>query len=312
MKILLTGSEGFIGSHVYDQLKAEGHDVIGVDCMEPRVHGEHPIPERTDHVLHYGDIPYHFLEGVDVIVHLAAQVSVADSMKEDWRYHRHNTQEMYDFMGTVRAWVGNGHRLTRFVVASSSSVYGDVELPFREDGPTDPCNVYGLTKLDQEKLALMWGRALHFETVALRLFNVYGPGQCPTNPYTGVLANFARMLLHGESPQITEDGQQVRDFTYVEDVADAIVKVATKPESCQHRLYNVCTGIPTTMAEATHELALCLDRMVEATITGDYRVGDQRHVLGSPHRLFREFGWVARHPLDGVYDYAVALRRAVS
>ena len=245
---------------------------------------------------------------VDIIIHLAAQVSVADSMVDTYRYRWHNTDQMYDFINSLRMCVQNGHVPKRMVVASSSSVYGNVPLPFAEHGPVDPCNVYGLTKLDQEQLTKMWCRNLGIKAVALRFFNIYGPGQASHNVYTGVLANFARMMVAGERPKITEDGQQLRDFIHVHDIADAIVLAATAEEP-QHDCYNVCTGRPTSMLTATKALNHALGTDMEPEVTGDFRVGDQRHVLGSYARLADEFAWAPRPFTEGIKDYAAWLSK---
>jgi dTDP-L-rhamnose 4-epimerase len=306
MKILLTGSEGFIGSYVYDMLRDLGHEVVGVDSLEPLVHGDGRVPLRTDLVIPYHSITVADLADVNVLIHLAAQVSVADSMIDPDRYLYHNTRQTYELMTTLRSMLPN-LMPERVVVASSSSVYGNVPLPFVEDGPTDPTNVYGLTKLDQEKLTLLWCDMLGIDAIALRLFNVYGPGQAMHNPYTGVMANFARMLMSGESPQLTEDGQQVRDFIYVEDVAKAICLAAFG--QTQHRIYNICTGVPTRLDHATIALAEALGSDSRPEVTGSYRPGDQRHVLGTNRRFRNEFPiWKPRSLESGLKDYAAALR----
>lgn len=307
MNILLSGSEGFIGSHVYDRLTTLGHTVIGVDNMDVRVHPLGTVPERTQRVMHYGQTMYQDVCWADVIIHLAAQVSVADSMENSRLYLHQNTSEMYEFMHTIRMAAESGHTWERLVVASSSSVYGNVPLPMIEDGPTRPNNVYGLTKFDQERLALMWGEAYGIPTVALRFFNVYGPRQARHNIHTGVLANFTRMLLNGERPTVTQDGMQFRDLTYVDDVAWAVTEVALA-ESYDHHIYNVCTGIPTTMYDAAWMLAQALGKDLRPKVTGEYRRGDQANVLGSYARLFEEFGWVPRPYGDGVEDYAKKIR----
>ena len=311
MNILLLGSEGFIASHVYDKLKALGHTVVGLDNLEPRVHGDNPTPKRTHIICDYGQTPYSILSQADVVINLAAQVSVADSMVNLLRYRDHNSTQMYDFINSLRMVVHNGHHIRRLVVASSSSIYGNVPLPMVEDSPVRPNNVYGLTKFDQEMLTRMWGQALDIEAVALRFFNVYGPGAAMHNVHTGVLANFANMQLRGEQPTMTEDGRQVRDFIHVEDIANAIVRAATWHEPLPYDVYNVCTGMATSMASATKQLAQAMDLDIEPRITGEYRQGDQQNVLGSSYRTLLLLG---KHPTpfrEGVKEYGAWLKTQI-
>ena len=153
-----------------------------------------------------------------------------------------------------------------------------------------------------------WGQALGIEAVALRFFNVYGPGAAMHNIHTGVLANFAKMLLRGEQPTVTEDGKQVRDFIHVNDIADAIVAAAVKPEPLAYDVYNVCTGIATTMTSATKQLAEAMDLDIDPVITGEYRKGDQKDVLGSSFRTTMLLG---RPPVafrEGVKEYGAWLK----
>ena len=245
MNILCTGSEGFIGKHVVKKLRALGHDVVGVDNLEPRVHGKDAVMEFAPHDLQvsYDNIPYSVLREADIVIHLAAQVGVADSMTNPVRYVAHNTMATARFLEDL----ARPGRLHKLVVASSMSVYGDplTAQPIRESHGESPASVYGLTKYDQEMLCKFWGKQHDISTVALRFFNVYGPGQALSNPYTGVIANFANWLLAGERPIVYEDGQQTRDFVYVDDVAEAVVIAALM--STYHDTYNICTSEPTTV-----------------------------------------------------------------
>ena len=307
MKILLTGSEGFVGSYVYDRLKTDGHTVIGLDMLEPRVHGTDYVPIRTQIISTVGQTPYTALRDVDVLIHLAAQVSVADSMSDPFRYLNRNTVETYELLATLRHAQENGFGPNKVVVASSSSVYGNVFLPFSEHWEVRPTNVYGLTKFDQEQAVLLWCDMLKIDAVALRFFNIYGPGQAMRNKMTGVMANFARELLAGRPPQLTEDGLQLRDFIHVEDVADAVVLAATK--ITKEPIYNICTGTPTTLIDATTLLADALGVAIDPVITGRIRAGDQRDVIGSNHLFCREFPhWKPRTYAQGIKEFADAIR----
>jgi len=308
--ILCTGSEGFIGRHVVKRLIALGINVIGVDNLEPRVHGKANTVHVADypgynfHGVSYDSIPYHVLRKANVVIHLAAQVGVADSMADQVRYVEHNTMATARFLEDL-AWVNfkEGY-LHKLVVASSMSVYGygDSAQPILERAPVRPTSVYGLTKYDQEMLCKFWGKQQGFSTVALRFFNTYGPGQALSNPYTGVMANFANWLLAGEQPTVYEDGQQTRDFVYVEDVADAVVIAALKPTTFD--TYNICTSEPTTIEYMARQLARSLNIDIEPNITGETRSGDVRHCIGNNSRFALEFNWTPRSVLEGLKLYA--------
>lgn len=302
MKVLLTGSEGFIGRYVRAKLEARGHDVVGVDCLVPVVHGDNPEVAADTIARRVSDLRgAHF--DCDVLIHMAALVSVADSMVNPWMYYHYNVTDTLSMLGRLE---DSGFR-PKLVVASSSSVYGNVKLPFREDGPTDPTNIYGLTKLDQEKMIRLFGTAWNVDTVALRFFNVYGPGQAMRNKFTGVMANFARELLAGRRPQITQDGWQIRDFIYVEDVAEAVVLAATTPTVSG--IFNVCTGLGTSMSTATTLLAQALNVPLEPEITGAYRIGDQDNVLGDNTNFLLQFPeWRPRAYEEGVRAYAECIK----
>lgn len=306
MNILLTGSAGFIGSHVKRKLMAAGHAVTGVDNFDARVH-----PALAYSGTSYKHIPYSTFTATDVVIHLAAQVSVLDSMHDPLRYIDQNTRDTADMLLTLEMAHANTNQPKRLVVASSMSVYGEGGHLVTERDAVCPASVYGLTKYDQERLCLMWGSKLGIPSFALRFFNVYGPGQALHNPYTGVLANFAQRLLHDQEPIVYEDGEQTRDFIYVEDVADAVVAAATTDvhQTYWHKPYNICTGRPTTIAYAARALARALGKQIEPRITGTTRDGDIRHCTGSPAAAGRAFGFYPTVPFDdGITHYATWLR----
>ncbi len=287
-----------------------GHVVTVVDSLEPWVHpSETPpvFPDGVEFVRCLVDrVPYGVRREQDRVIHLAAQVSVADSMTDFRRYIDHNTYQTAVFLEDLRA----NPDLRRLVVASSMSVYGDGGSRVHETAPCVPTSVYGLTKYDQERLCLLWGQLRGVQTFALRLFNVYGPEQQLDNGYTGVLANFARRLLAGESPIVYEDGSQTRDFVYVDDVADALVH-ACFTDIRAHGAYNVCTGDATTILGAARTLARHLHcEHIEPRLTGTTRAGDVKHCTGSPTRMASHLGWSSLVPFEaGIREYAAWLRQ---
>lgn len=299
MNILLTGSEGFIASHVRARLG--GHEVVGLDILEPRVHGDLPddifINARSA-----GDVTTAELFEADIIIHLGAQVGVADSMTDPLRYVMDNTWDTALFLKIL---ADSGARPKRLVVASSMSIYGDPQTSTQisETHPVRPASVYGLTKYDQERLCLMYGELLDIPTAALRFFNVYGPGQALTNPYTGVLAIFAGAWMRGETPTVYEDGLQTRDFIYVEDVADAVVRMAL--ESTATGVFNVCTGRARTVLGCSHALSEgILGGCRLPNITHTSRPGDIRHCVGDNSKLKAALpGWEPRAFEEGIGLY---------
>jgi len=312
---LITGGAGFIGAHLATRLLAEGRRVRVLDALLPQVHGTARWPEylAREVDLQIGDVRdpelvRRALDGVDDVVHLAARVGVGQSMYEIAEYASVND------VGTgVLLECLAQHPVERLVVASSMSIYGEglyldvdgapvVEVarpraqleagrwePERDDGsPLRPVptpewklpaltSVYALTKYDQERLCLMFGEAYGIPTVALRFFNVYGPYQALSNPYTGVLAIFASRFLNGRRPLVFEDGDQRRDFVSVHDIARACSAALVAPRA-PGRAINVGSGESISVNEIAQRLAKVLDLAdLEPEVTGKYRVGDIRH-----------------------------------
>jgi dTDP-L-rhamnose 4-epimerase len=329
MKVLITGGAGFIGSHLADELLNSGHEVRVLDNLEPQVHGagaNRPPYLARDVELLAGDVRdpaavARALEGVQHVVHLAATVGVGQSMYEIARYTDVNN------VGTavlLEALAKNPPQ--RLVVASSMSVYGEglfrnvegdiapptersreqlerrewevldsqgrvlTPVPTPESKIVDLASVYALSKYDQERLCLMVGRAYRFPAVALRLFNVYGPRQALSNPYTGVLAIFASRLLNGNRPLVFEDGLQKRDFVHVRDVARAF-RLALEASGADGEVINVGSGDVYTVQDIAAALARTLQLSIEPEITAKYRVGDVRHCFADIEKARRLLGF---------------------
>lgn len=312
--VLITGGAGFIGSHLADELLRSGYRVRALDTLEEQVHAGAGRPPYLDPdvELVVGDVRdadavARALEGADAVFHLAARVGVGQSMYEIAGYTGANTYGTAVLLETLLdAQVG------QLVVASSMSVYGEglyrdasgrvhdsvertsdeVErgewdpvgadgeplepVPTPETKPPALSSVYALNKFDQERLCLLYGSAYGIPTTALRFFNVYGPRQALSNPYTGVLAIFASRLLNDRSPLVYEDGAQRRDFVSVRDVARAC-RLALEREGVGGHVVNVGSGRSVSVVELAEKLARLLDRDLAPEITGKSRVGDVRH-----------------------------------
>jgi len=169
-------------------------------------------------------------------------------------------------------------------------------VPTREDKPLQCTSIYALSKKDQEEMTLLFGRTYGIPTVALRYFNIYGPRQSLSNPYTGVAAIFASRLLNGKAPIIFEDGQQLRDFVSVHDIVQANL-LATESAGSDGKAINIGSGSPVTVREVALELARALGMQVPAEITGKYRAGDVRHCIADISAATQLLGYAPRTTL---------------
>ena len=341
MNILVTGGAGFIGSHLVDALVERGHSVRILDSLVSQVHQngspEHLNPEAE---FIRGDVcdataVERALDGVDAVFHEAAEVGVGQSMYEVDRYVRGND------LGTavlLESILKRRTKIRKLIVASSMSIYGEgayrcascgivypqlreeaqlrehrweVECPecrtallpsgTKEDKPLFPTSVYAITKQDQEQFCLVLGRAYGIPTVALRYFNVYGPRQALSNPYTGVCAIFSSRLLNNEPPLIFEDGEQTRDFVHVSDIVQANL-LALESDRANYLPVNVGTGVATSIRQVTALLSDGLGKQIEPEIVGKYREGDIRHCVADISR--------ARNLL--AYEPRVRLKEGIS
>ena len=336
MRTLVTGGAGFIGSHLVPRLLETGREVIVLDSLEEQVHNGQP-PQLADGVeFIHGDVgdpaaARRALTGVDEVVHLAAVVGVGQSMYEIERYTRSNTMATATFLQQL---LTGSERPQRLVVASSMSIYGEGEykcsthghvapgpraeeqllarqwevpcpdcgealapVGTREQKPVIPTSIYAITKRDHEELCLVAGSSYGIPTVALRFFNVYGPGQALSNPYTGVAAIFASRLMNDMPPLIFEDGEQSRDFIHVSDIVSGITSALTSDEAAGHAI-NLGTGRSTNVTEIAETLARGLGRDIEPEWPLQYRSGDIRHCYADTTLARAALGFEARTSLE--------------
>jgi dTDP-L-rhamnose 4-epimerase len=330
-RVLITGGAGFIGCHVARALLARGHEVRVLDCLLPQVHGTPQRPSALPRAVELidGDVRDRetvadALRGIDRVIHLAAEVGVGQSMYAVDRYVSVNDLGTATLLQALTA-----RPVERIVVASSMSVYGEglyrnadgaavetAERSSRETaGSWDPvdamgrpltpvatpewkrpslASVYAITKYVQERLTLTVAGAYGIEAVALRLFNVYGPGQALSNPYTGVLAIFASRLLNGKAPMVFEDGRQRRDFVHVEDVAEAFA-VALEHPKAPGGVFNIGSGADRSVTEVAELLASAMARPdLQPEILDRSRKGDIRHCFADTTKARDELGFVAK------------------
>ena len=334
-QVLVTGGAGFIGRAVCAELLRRGNTVRVLDSLIEQVHGgsaPNDLPGEAELVVadvRDGEAVARALDGVDSVIHLAAEVGVGQSMYEVERYTSTNDVGTAVLFEKLIA-KDRRHRVRRVVTASSMSIYGeglyrDEEGNLVEDAgraslrddqgnwepldakgrPLTPVptpewkrpaltSIYALNKFVQERTTHIMCAPYGIESVCLRLFNVYGPGQALSNPYTGVLAIFASRLLNGQAPMIFEDGEQRRDFVHVQDVARAFAEALVHPAAAGGT-FNVGSGQHRSVRQVAEELARAMGRnRIEPEIVGKGRIGDIRHCFADTTLARETLGFTAR------------------
>jgi UDP-glucose 4-epimerase len=240
-RYLVTGGAGFIGSHLATDLVERGEHVRVVDNLSTGrrgnlAHLEHSI-EFLEGDLAELAVARRAVEGCEVVLHQAAIPSVPRSVQDPITSNRANIDATLNLLVAARE-----AGVKRVVYAASSSAYGDTPtLPKREDMPTNPLSPYALQKLVGEQYMQMFTRLYGLETVSIRYFNVFGPRQDPSSPYSGVISVFATAMIDGRAPTIYGDGEQTRDFTYVANVVDGVLRACSAPRA-SGEVINVATG----------------------------------------------------------------------
>lgn len=321
-KILVTGGAGFIGSNLSLKLIEKGYQVVVLDNLSKQIHGENPDETSPLYLLIKDKVQFikgsvesredwmKALEGVECVVHLAAETGTGQSMYEIDKYVGVNiggTALLLDILAN------NKTAVKRVVVSESRAIYGEgkyncakcgnvyplerkdedmqkgdfechcpkcgnhVELiATTEDSAIHPSSVYGISKQVQGQLVHLVCKSLGIESVSYRYQNVYGPGQSLSNPYTGILSIFSTRIKNGNGINIFEDGKETRDFVYIDDVVEATIRGIEVPEANGH-VFNVGTGVATDVFTVASTLIANYSVDVPVTISGNYRLGDIRH-----------------------------------
>jgi nucleoside-diphosphate-sugar epimerase len=298
MRALVTGGAGFIGSHIAERLLGEGHavriydnfssgkranvDVLGgrAEVIEADVRDSAALDRAA--------------EGCDVVFHEAAVVSVPYSVAHPQETHDVNIQGTLNVLQAARA-----RGVKRVVFACSAAIYGEEPtLPKRETMAPAPMSPYGVEKIAGEYYLQTWSKLYGVDTVSLRYFNVFGPRQDPTSAYSGVISIFVDRALKGEAPTIFGDGEQCRDFVYVDNVVDANLRAATAPaDRVSGRAYNVACGERTTLKA----LLATIERIVGSQVGAKYapgRAGDIKDSLADIARAREELGYAPKVGLE--------------
>ena len=330
MKILVTGGAGFIGSFLVDKLVELGHGVTIFDNFEEQVHqGKEPDYLNKEAKLIRGDITNYeeikkAIEDVEIIFHQAAMVGVGQSMYQISKYTKTNilgTANILDILADSK------HNVKKLIVAASMSSYGEGSYKCEECGVVTPklrpeeqlknkgwepkcptcgktlkpiptpetkyqdCNsIYAQNKKDQEEMCHIIGRAYGIPTVALRYFNVYGPRQSLSNPYTGVAAIFMSRIKNNNQPITYEDGLQKRDFISIHDIVKANI-LAMEKSSANYESFNVGTGSPKTIKSIAETLAKLYGKDIKPKITNEFRKGDVRHCFPNITKIKSKLGF---------------------
>src|SRR5687768_4969605 len=301
-KYLVTGGAGFIGSHISEELVRRGHTVRVADSLitGKRSNLDHvPGVEFLEGDLAEEAFAKRAVEGVQYVLHQAAIPSVPRSVKDPIASNRANVDATLNVLVAAR-----DAGVKRLVFAGSSSAYGNTPtLPKREDMPSNPLSPYALQKVVGEQYLQMFTRLYGLETVSIRYFNVFGPRQDPTSPYSGVISVFATALIENRSPKIYGDGEQTRDFTYVANVVDGVLRACEAP-GASGEVINVATGGRISL----NQLFETMKKLVSATVQPTYdepRAGDVKDSQADIAKARRILGY------EPTISFEEGLRRTV-
>jgi len=320
MKVLVTGGAGFIGKHLVRQLLQRGYEVTVIDSLEQPTHNTYTAPILPKNVTFiHGNVLDHdrleeALNGVQVVYYLAATGGYTDSVA---RYTEQNSLAISVLFETLKR---RSISLHKFIVASSIAVYGEGKylgsngipfyaaprgiqnlrnhdfavrdhsgasaepMPTDEMAPIEPNTIYGVSKYDQERITRIFCQREGIPWVALRFFLTYGPEQSLTNPYTGVVSIFCNAISNNRPPVIYEDGLQSRDFVFVDDVVRALI-TALENDNAQNEVYNVGTGIGTSVIRVAELISDVLGATVPIKANGIGRPGDVRHMIADTSKI---------------------------
>ncbi len=331
MKILVTGGAGFIGSHLVDRLVGNGHHVRILDNLDPQTHQSRELKTLSKEAEFIrGDVrnPQDWskaLDGMEVVYHLGAAVGISQSMHRPVHFLEVNTvgtANLYEILLNNSKLRGN---IKKIIVPGSKTIYGEGTYKCRkcgifypglrpkeqlengdwemccpdcgeraepigtkEDKPVNPISIYALSKYDTENIALNFGHALNIPTLVFRGFSIYGPGQSLSNPYSGVCSIFLSRIKNKKPPVIFEDGKQLRDYIFVDDVVSFLTRILDHDVV---GVYNLGTGKPTSVNDIARILLEETGSELEPKLTGEFRVGDNRHDFADMTKTEKEVGF---------------------
>jgi dTDP-L-rhamnose 4-epimerase len=336
--ILITGGAGFIGSNLSLKLIEKGYKVSVLDNLSPQIHGEdgdkselyQNIKDKVKFikgsVLSYDDWKT-ALNGVDVVIHLAAETGTGQSMYEIEKYTDVNIKGTSVFLDIL---ANEKHSVKKMIIASSRAIYGEGKYQCSEHGivyPTErqdadmaqqdfnvkcpictknvtllatdeaskihPTSIYGITKQVQEQMFMVMGKTLGIPAVAFRYQNVYGAGQSLSNPYTGILSIFSTRIKNNNDITIFEDGKESRDFVYIDDVVDATI-LGIENDAANYEVFNVGSGGAIDVLHVAETLKEAYQSDSKIHISGNYRLGDIRHNYADLSKIKEKLGFAPK------------------
>ena len=302
-RYLVTGGAGFIGSHIVDRLIADGHQVRVLDDLSTgRLDNLAAVQSRIEFLqadIRDRQAVANACQGIEYMIHEAAWRSVPKSMADPIGYTEVNVLGTVNLLdAAVKA------NVKRLVSVSSSSVYGETDqMPLREDQPARPISPYAASKLADELYCGLFSRGFGLETVAVRYFNVFGPRQSLENEYAVVVPKFITCLLRKESPPVYGDGKQSRDFTYVDNVAEATI-LASQTTGISGEVLNIALGEEHTVLDLLNEINKILGLSIPPAFKPP-RPGDVRRTFADSSKAQRLLRWKGR------ISFSEGLRRTV-
>ena len=331
-KILISGGAGFIGSNLALKLIEKGCSVTVLDNLSPQIHGDNsPLYNSVKdkvHLIKGSVLSYDdwnkALDGVEVVIHLAAETGTGQSMYEIEKYTDVNIKGTSIFLDIL---ANEKHSVKKMIIASSRSIYGEGKYSCSKDGivypnerkdtdmangdfnvkcpicnenakllATDesskihPSSIYGITKQVQEQMFMVMGKSLNIPAVAFRYQNVYGAGQSLSNPYTGILSIFSTRIKNGNDINIFEDGKESRDFVYIDDAVEATILGIEKDEA-NYEVFNVGLGKAIDVMTVANTLVKTYESNSKITISGNYRLGDIRDNYADLTKIKEKLGF---------------------
>lgn len=339
MKVLITGGAGFIGSRLAEALHGRGHEVTILDSLTPQIHGENAdFPEGLTRVARCirGDVRNipeveAVLDGMDCVVHYAAETGMGQSQYE---IHRYFDVNVGGTAALLQAIANRQHKVKRLILSSSARIYGEgpflcpehgrlipqtrpleqmaredwemrcplcgvemVPAPCLEDDEPSPGSMYAVTKVSQEQMISLFSRLYGVEAVIFRYQNVYGAGQALRNPYTGVVSVFCNRLRNNLAPEIYEDGVESRDFVYVTDIVAATVQGIERP-GLGGEVINVGSGDRASILRMARAVVKSFGSSLEPVLSGRYRSGEVRHMVADISKARNLLGYEPQVDLE--------------
>ncbi|GAB1444322.1 SDR family NAD(P)-dependent oxidoreductase [Ignavibacteriales bacterium] len=336
-KVLITGGAGFIGSALASRLLSEGYEVVVLDSLLPQIHGDYHnsytfnlIKNNVEFI--QGDVRNRAdweksLQGVNIVVHLAAETGTGQSMYEIERYVDVNVRGTAILLEIL---TNKKNIVEKVIIASSRAIYGEGKyscsqhgivypksreehflkvgdfeckcpicegtlflLPTDEESKLSPTSLYGITKLNQEQMILTICAGLGIDALAFRYQNVYGPGQSLKNPYTGILSIFSGLIRKNEEINIFEDGEESRDFVYINDVVEATY-LGFQTNCTGQNVFNVGSGKRISVNRIVETLERLLEKSIRKHVSGKFRIGDIRHNFADLQHIKNNLGFLPK------------------